>query len=275
MQIMMLTGNSLSVTPFGKEGEGGDGQLQAASNTKLHRGSLLKRNPASFWNYWDGFYRASLAIKPGVSHQMISRLAKLSDRFLEVTQDIGGRSVSAGLHLDQLLELHGSLHEYSCLKCGASSQYPAAWGAGDGPRCAVMNNQCNGLIRPHAILLGENLSLEKLNKAQNFLLKGTDLLVVAGTCVDFEYQGYLMCGAVSARIPVLFVDPIASPFCGTLLNADFDVDLVTGIVPIQLPADQVLPLLVDHLERITQAGTITREDILDTLNTIKAEAYTS
>jgi NAD-dependent SIR2 family protein deacetylase len=271
MQIMILTGNSLGAVSQEKEGD--DTQSHPVLNPKLHRGSLLRRNPVNFWSYWDGFYRQSIAVKPSASHQVISRLAQLSERFLEVAQDISGRSLAAGLRADQLLQLHGSVHEYSCMKCGASSQYPAAWGVGDGPRCTAMNNQCNGLIRPHAILLGENLSHDKLNQAHDFLLKGTDLLVVAGTSVDFEYQGYLMCSAVSAGIPVLFADQLASPFCGTLLNADFDVDLLSGIVPIQLPSEQVLPLLVERLELSIQAGTTSRQALFEILNAVKVDAY--
>lgn len=272
MQIMMLTGNSLGLAFPAKEGD--EDQSSAVPNVKLHRGSLLTRNPVNFWRYWDGFYRESIAIKPSISHEMITRIANLSDRFLEVTQDIGGRSLAAGLRPDQLLELHGSLHEYACMKCGASSQYPAPWGAGDGPRCDARNNQCNGLIRPKATLLGENLSHTKLNDANEFLLKGTDLLVVAGTCVEFEYQGYLICSAVTAGIPVLFADPSASPFAGTLLNADFGVNLVGGIVPIQRPADLVLRTLADHLDRCINVGIQTRDALWDLVRAVKAEVET-
>ena len=188
-------------------------------------------NPELLWAYWRGFLANLQGVKPSISHQALRKLAQSCDAFLEVTQNVDGLSRAAGIPEDSLIELHGRADTFVCMKCKVTrSSLPSFDRV---PYCPDCRGQGKGILRPNVTLFCENLSRKSVLKAHAFL-ESAEVFVVAGTSIQFEYLVYMITEAIRLSIPVVYVDPKASPYAGALLTADFDTDLVNGIIPIRL-----------------------------------------
>ena len=113
-----------------------------------------------------------------------------------ITQNIDELHKRAGS--ENILELHGSLFKTECTACGDvrpnhdspicealrghgapdSDATAARLKKSDLPICKVEN--CGGLLRPHVVWFGENLSFDVLDDADEEL-QNCDLCLVVGT----------------------------------------------------------------------------------------------
>ena len=91
-----------------------------------------------------------------------------------ITQNIDGLHQAAGSK--NVLELHGSIQRFYCMKCGRNYPADLVW-AGEGvPYCPA----CQGMIRPDVVLYGEMLDQSVMQKAQS-AIRRADLMIVGGT----------------------------------------------------------------------------------------------
>jgi NAD-dependent deacetylase len=112
--------------------------------------------------------------KPNLAHLALARLEARHPDVTVITQNIDGLHQAAGSK--NVLEVHGSLQRFYCMKCGRN--YPAAlvW-AGEGvPHCPV----CNGMIRPDVVLYGEMLDEQVMMLARS-AIRRAELMIVGGT----------------------------------------------------------------------------------------------
>lgn len=112
--------------------------------------------------------------KPNQAHKALARLEAGKPATTIITQNIDGLHQKAGSK--NVLEIHGSMDRFYCMKCGR--KYPTAlvWDLSKAPHCPV----CGGLIRPDVILYGELLDEELIFQAQN-AVRNADLMIVGGT----------------------------------------------------------------------------------------------
>jgi NAD+-dependent protein deacetylase sirtuin 4 len=172
--------------------------------------SLRRRYWARAMAGWDRFRSAA----PGAAHRAIADLEGLGVVSRVITQNVDGLHHAAGSR--NVIELHGSLAEVTCLDCGALEERDevqkrmrlanATW-AGQGARRAPAApdgdadlpdeviatfevptcTMCGGVLKPRVVFFGENVpravvdeAFAAVDDADALLVAGTSLAVLSG-----------------------------------------------------------------------------------------------
>lgn len=108
-------------------------------------------------------------IKPNAGHKALAELEKMGKVKAVITQNIDDLHQAAGSK--NVLELHGTLKKWYCLKCGKK----------DNKRFQC---DCGGIVRPEVTLYGEMLNeevtyqaIKEIEKADTLIIVGTSLTV--------------------------------------------------------------------------------------------------
>ena len=142
--------------------------------------SFFDANPAAFF----GFYcdrMLALDAAPNQAHRKLAELESFGTLDAVITQNIDGLHQAAGS--TRVIELHGSVHRNSCMRCGApfetNDMLARRASSFDGvPRCP-----CGGIIKPDVVLYEEPLDEATLAAAVDAVRRAR-LLVVAGTSLS-------------------------------------------------------------------------------------------
>lgn len=132
-----------------------------------------------FFNNTDTFYKfyremmINTSAKPNAAHIYLANLEKKKNLTV-ITQNIDGLHQMAGSR--NVLELHGSIHRNSCLKCHSHYTLEDILKMDSTPRCP----KCGGLIKPDVTLYEEQLDQEVLRESIN-AISNADLMIIAGT----------------------------------------------------------------------------------------------
>lgn len=146
---------------------------------------------ASLWSFDEdpeGFYRwmRPLAHKlssarPNSAHRALAQLEEQGLLNALITQNIDGLHQQAGS--GRVLELHGDLYTLRCPSCHSVHPSEVYWrrflADGQLPRCP----RCQAVLKPGAVLFGEELPHDVLRAAQQEAL-GCDLMLVAGSSLE-------------------------------------------------------------------------------------------
>ena len=127
------------------------------------------------------FYRKYMLYpdaEPNAAHRFLYDLEKQDRLRGIVTQNIDGLHRKAGNI--RVYELHGNVHENTCMECGASWPPEAVLHARGIPRC-----ECGGVIKPNVVLYGEPLEKYVCIGARREIANA-DTLIVAGTSLQVE-----------------------------------------------------------------------------------------
>lgn len=119
--------------------------------------------------------------KPNKVHFWISNLEEEKE-ITVITQNIDSLHQKAGSK--KVLELHGNIREYYCMKCGR--KYDKEILKKELPIC-----NCNGLIRPNIVLYEEPLNEEIFNEAIFAILKA-DMIIVMGSSLVVTPASFLL-----------------------------------------------------------------------------------
>lgn len=137
---------------------------------------VFREDPSKYWTIRGDFIRNYDKYKPNKAHYALAELEKLKILQSVITQNIDGLHTKAGSK--NVIELHGSLRETYCLKCGRKYVAPNVPN-GIPPHCT-----CGGILKPNTVLFGEQLPHDALMKAQQesttcklMLLIGTSTVV--------------------------------------------------------------------------------------------------
>lgn len=134
--------------------------------------SFFERHPEEFF----AFYRGKMLFpeaKPNPVHRRLAEWEQAGRLAAVVTQNIDGLHQAAGSR--RVLELHGSVHRNTCLKCHARYDLNFILGTHGVPRCP-----CGGIIKPDVVLYEESLDEAVLQGAVE-AISSADLLIVGGT----------------------------------------------------------------------------------------------
>ena len=112
--------------------------------------------------------------KPNAAHLALARLEQQKPNTTVITQNIDGLHQKAGSV--NVLEIHGSMERFYCMKCGRDYPAKLVWEGEEVPHCPA----CQGMIRPDVVLYGEILNNKVMLKAQS-AIRGADLMIVGGT----------------------------------------------------------------------------------------------
>jgi len=120
---------------------------------------------------------------PNAAHMAITELNTRGKLYGVVTQNVDGLHQRAGLPDEMVFQLHGDLSHARCLECG--SRFPmqtvAEWMNTDieEPVC----EKCSGMLKPDAVLFGEQLPFEVLSEAEQ-RSRDCDLCIVLGSTLS-------------------------------------------------------------------------------------------
>lgn len=169
----------------------------------------LKQNPDLIWEYWMRHMGVVTEARPSKAHRAIAELAKRADNFLEVTQNVDGLSLKAGLSADSLIELHGSFTRFKCMKCEQPYLLTVRPFGDKAPHCPHCNAMTGARIRPDVVLFGELINQSHFDQAMEFA-KSTNYLILCGTTLMFTYLAGFIHTALEYGAEVIYIDPEAS-----------------------------------------------------------------
>ncbi|WP_426338248.1 NAD-dependent protein deacetylase [Pseudoduganella sp. S-14] len=257
-RVLVLTGAGLS-TASGIPGyRDKDGVRRGRTPIQ---GPEFRRDEATRRRYWArsmvGWPTMASAV-PNAGHRAIAELEAAGHLHCVITQNVDGLHQRAGSK--RLIELHGNLHQVTCLACqarysraslqprlerdnpelanmlvqplpdGDAALEPDALEDFHAPACAA----CGGALMPDVVFFGDNVppartahALAEMEAADALLVVGTSLMV---------FSGYRFC-----RMAAAAGKPIAAINAGRT-RAD---DLLS--LKLELPAQDVLPRLVGLL----------------------------
>jgi len=132
------------------------------------------RNPKEFYDFYSSNL-VRLDVLPNEAHLALKELEYMGKDITVITQNIDGLHHIAGSK--KVIELHGTIHRNFCLECG--KEFNALY-IKEKHTC----DDCNGLIRPGAVMYGEKLddlvveeAIEKIQEAELMIVAGTSLKV--------------------------------------------------------------------------------------------------
>ena len=151
--------------------------------------SFFYLHPEQFFDY----YRKHLLYpdaKPNAAHRKLFELEQADRLRGIVTQNVDGLHKAAGNI--RVYELHGSVHENSCMDCNASFPMETILNSSGIPRCP----DCGGVIKPHVTLYGEALekyvcigAIREITNADTLIVAGTSLAVEPATSFIGHFRG--------------------------------------------------------------------------------------
>jgi NAD-dependent deacetylase len=188
------------------------------------------RDPQLVTRWYDWRRGKCAAAKPNPAHRALAWLERFCDendrRFTLVTQNVDRLHHAAGS--TRILELHGTLWIWRCVRCGQEREDREVPFAEYPPRC-----DCGGMRRPGVVWFGESLPdgvLEAANRAASecdlFLSIGTSAVVypAAGLAHNARRRGARVAEINAQPTPLSpMTDWSLQGRCGEILPALFNL----------------------------------------------------
>ena len=111
--------------------------------------------------------------QPNAAHKKLAQLEKAGKLKAVITQNIDNLHQMAGSK--KVLELHGSVYRNYCMKCHRFYDFAHMKASTAVPRC-----ECGGIIKPDVVLYEENLDMDVMEAAVNYISRA-DMLIIGGT----------------------------------------------------------------------------------------------
>jgi len=155
-----------------------DGLYQAQSEFSYRPEEMLSHdfliNHADvFFKYYHSYILHPKA-QPNPAHEALAEWEKKGNLSGVITQNIDGLHQLAGSQ--NVMELHGSVHQNYCVDCKASYSLAFMVEAEGIPTCP----KCGGMVRPDVVLYGEALN-QDVTEAAVQAIRQADLLIIGGT----------------------------------------------------------------------------------------------
>jgi len=136
---------------------------------------VFREDPSKYWSIRGDFIRNYNEYRPNEGHYALAELERRGVLRSVITQNIDGLHMKAGSK--NVIELHGSLRETYCLKCGREYIAPNI-PEGNPPYC-----DCGGVLKPNTVLFGEQLPPDALIKAQREAMTCKVMILVGTSAV--------------------------------------------------------------------------------------------
>ena len=169
------------------------------SDPEVRRRAWQNRLTSSAW-----------AADPNAGHRALVELERSGKLDAIITQNVDGLHQKAGTSPEIVVEIHGTLHEVMCMRCGDRGPMERALervrAGEEDPRCL----RCEGILKSATISFGQNLVDEDLLRSQE-AAEGCDLMLAIGTSLSV----YPIAGVVpiakraGARVVIVNAEPTA------------------------------------------------------------------
>jgi NAD-dependent deacetylase len=200
VRVLVLTGAGVSAESGIPTFRGKDGYWRNLDPTKLATPEAFARDPQLVWDWYRERRQRIRNARPNAAHEAIAKLAKHTNEFLLVTQNVDDLHGRAGIEKENMVQIHGDIFVTRCSRCDfdrheyehpppprlrrTSEQEQEQEHEGVVPRCP----KCRALMRPGVVWFGEQLPRNELERVEDFLDGGAcDVVIVAGTTATFGY----------------------------------------------------------------------------------------
>lgn len=143
-------------------------------------------------------------IKPNPGHKALAELEKMGKVKAVITQNIDNLHQEGGSK--KVLELHGTLKDWYCLKCGKRAD-------------RRFDCECGGVVRPRVTLYGEMLD-EKVTDAAISEIKKADTLIIIGTSLTVYPAAYYINYFRGKNLVIINETPTSQDHIATLVIRD-------------------------------------------------------
>lgn len=211
-RIVVLTGAGISTSAGIPDYRGPDGvwTKNPGAERRSHIDTWIS-DPEARQAGWQRRVNTSWEnVLPTAAHDALTNFASSGHLSLLVTQNIDGLHQRSGLRRELLIEIHGTVLDSICLRCGTVAPISAtldrvAQGDVD-PHCEVSEPElCNGILKAATISFGQSLRIEDLERSQQATIEA-DLFVAIGTTLSVFPVAGLVSLAASRDIPVIIVN---------------------------------------------------------------------
>jgi NAD-dependent deacetylase len=149
--------------------------------------------------------------EPNPAHYAIAELYKLGKLDCVITQNIDNLHQKAGVPEDKVFELHGNMRWAVCLSCSRRFPMPEVLQkikeGIEAPDCP----DCQGILKPCAVLFGEALPQEILWEATRHS-QNCDLFIVVGSTLVIYPAAYMPTYARDAGARLAIINLTPTPF---------------------------------------------------------------
>ena len=115
------------------------------------------------------------------AHEVMVLFEERFDRVCVLTQNVDGFHQAAGSK--NVIPIHGDFHDLVCMECEHRTRVPNYAELTLPPQCS----ECGGYYRPEVVLFGEMLPIRQVQRLQNALVRGFDVIFSVGTTSVFPY----------------------------------------------------------------------------------------
>jgi len=194
-RLLVLTGAGVSAESGVPTFRGMNGLWEGHRVEEVASPEAFARDPALVWRFYAMRRRGLAGIAPNPAHRALAAIeARLSERFLLVTQNVDGLHAAAGS--TRLHELHGNLMRSKCSHCGRPPfDDREAYAEGVIPRCA----RCDGPVRPDIVWFGEPVNGAALQAVAAFADLPGDLVFLAVGTSGLVYPAAALVHLASQR----------------------------------------------------------------------------
>jgi NAD-dependent deacetylase len=140
----------------------------------------FRRDPLRVWRWYGPRIGGLLEAEPNEGHVALASLERAGHLRAVVTQNIDLLHTRAGSR--DVVELHGSIREFTCLACGGSESLDdvlAQLETREAPLCAA----CGTILKPGVVMFGELLPADAMARAE-LLCREAGVLLVVGSSLQ-------------------------------------------------------------------------------------------
>lgn len=148
--------------------------------------------------------------KPNAGHRALVELEKLGKLDAIITQNVDGLHQKAGSSPEIVVEIHGTLLEVMCMRCGERAPMERALervrAGEEDPPC----RSCGGILKSATISFGQNLVHEDLVRSQEEAASCDLMLAIGSSLSVHPIAGVVpVAKRAGARVVILNAEPTA------------------------------------------------------------------
>lgn len=169
-----------------------------------------------YWEYDRARFPAMRDARPNDAHAAVAEIERTGRMIALITQNIDGLHQKAGNSPDSVYELHGTVHEVSCLRCHARWPREAVTDGMeregiDVPYC----DRCGGPLKVATIAFGQSLPSAVLEEAFRHAQR-CDLFITIGSSLVVQPANLLPPQAKQSGARLILVNLSETPYDGIM-----------------------------------------------------------
>ena len=188
-RIVVFTGAGISVPSGIPDFRSADGIYNQKTKIKampedIVSHSFFVNNPEDFYS----FYKEKMCYpkaEPNAAHKYFADLEKKGKNVIVVTQNIDGLHQKAGSKI--VYELHGTIHQNFCTRCGRLFGLDYVLNSGGVPHC----DKCGAIVKPNVVLYEEGLDEDTIGRSINAIMTCDTMIVIGTSLKVYPAAGFI------------------------------------------------------------------------------------